>query len=85
MIYIVALVVGFKCPRKIHLNTQWVGWGGEQKAWAPTLTKPLLCKSEHVNLAEHSTLFYGPNQLLTAPLLANREWHESVKKSGTNA
>ena len=23
MIYIVALGVGFKCPRKIHLNTQW--------------------------------------------------------------
>ena len=22
MIYIVALAVGFKCPRKIHLNTQ---------------------------------------------------------------
>ena len=25
MIYIVALGVGFKCPRKIHLNTQWEG------------------------------------------------------------
>jgi hypothetical protein len=23
MIYIVALSGGFKCPRKIHLNTQW--------------------------------------------------------------
>ena len=23
MIYIVALGGGFKCPRKIHLNTQW--------------------------------------------------------------
>jgi hypothetical protein len=23
MIYIVALGSGFKCPRKIHLNTQW--------------------------------------------------------------
>ena len=23
MIYIVALDVGLKCPRKIHLNTQW--------------------------------------------------------------
>ena len=52
---------------------------------------PAICEQasskriEHVNLAEHSTLFYGPNQLLTAPLLANREWHESVKKSGTNA
>ena len=23
MIYIVALGVGFKCPRKVHLNTQW--------------------------------------------------------------
>ena len=27
MIYIVALGVGFKCPRKIHLNTQWGGVG----------------------------------------------------------
>ena len=30
MIDIVALGVGFKCPRKIHLNTQWGGvvvWG----------------------------------------------------------
>ena len=25
MIYIFALGVGFKCPRKIHLNTQWGG------------------------------------------------------------
>ena len=25
MIYIVALGVGLKCPRKIHLNLQW-GW-----------------------------------------------------------
>ena len=25
MIYTVALGVGFKCPRKIHLNTQWGG------------------------------------------------------------
>ena len=25
MIYIVALGVGFKCPRKINLNTQWGG------------------------------------------------------------
>ena len=23
MIYIIALGVGFKCPRKIHLNTEW--------------------------------------------------------------
>ena len=23
MVYIVALDVGFKCPHKIHLNTQW--------------------------------------------------------------
>jgi hypothetical protein len=28
MIYIVALGVGFKCLRKIHLNTQWGGGGG---------------------------------------------------------
>ena len=27
MIYIVALGVGFKCPCKIHLNTQWGGGG----------------------------------------------------------
>ena len=25
MFYIVALGVGLKCPRKIHLNTQWGG------------------------------------------------------------
>ena len=25
MIYIVALGVGLKCPRKVHLNTQWRG------------------------------------------------------------
>ena len=25
MIYIVAFDVGLKCPRKIHLNTQWGG------------------------------------------------------------
>ena len=25
MIYIFALGVGLKCPRKIHLNTQWGG------------------------------------------------------------
>ena len=25
MIYIVTLGVGFECPRKIHLNTQWGG------------------------------------------------------------
>ena len=25
IIYIVAFGVGFKCPHKIHLNTQW-GW-----------------------------------------------------------
>ena len=25
MIYIVAFGVGLKCPRKIHLNTQWGG------------------------------------------------------------
>ena len=27
MIYVVALGVGFKCLRKIHLNTQWEGGG----------------------------------------------------------
>ena len=29
MIHIVALGCGFKCPRKIHLNTQW-GEGGSK-------------------------------------------------------
>ena len=29
MIYILTLGVGLKCPRKIHLNTQW-GWGGQK-------------------------------------------------------
>jgi hypothetical protein len=34
MIYIVALGNGFKCPRKIYLNTQWGGGGGGGKvAW----------------------------------------------------
>ena len=28
MIYIIAFVVGLKCPRKVHLNTQWGGGGG---------------------------------------------------------
>ena len=27
IIYIVALGVGLKCPRKIHLNTQWGALG----------------------------------------------------------
>ena len=27
MIYIVAFGGGLKCPRKIHLNTQWEGGG----------------------------------------------------------
>ena len=27
MIYFVALGVGLKCPRKVHLNTQWRGGG----------------------------------------------------------
>ena len=31
MIYIVALGVGFKCPRKIYLNTQWGGGRGVYK------------------------------------------------------
>ena len=25
IVYVVAFGVGFKCPRKIHLNTQWGG------------------------------------------------------------
>ena len=25
MIYTVALGVGLKCPRKVHLNTKWAG------------------------------------------------------------
>ena len=28
IIHIVALGVGFKCPHKIHLNTQWGGGSG---------------------------------------------------------
>ena len=28
--HIVAFGVGFKCPRKIHLNTQWGGGGGRK-------------------------------------------------------
>ena len=37
MIYIVALGVGLKCPRKIHLNTQWgVGGGVVQCPLFPT-------------------------------------------------
>jgi hypothetical protein len=32
MIYIVAFGVGLKCPRKIHLNTQW---RGDEEALAP--------------------------------------------------
>ena len=32
MIYIVAFGVGLKCPRKIHLNTQW---RGAEEALAP--------------------------------------------------
>ena len=31
MIYILALGVGFKCPRKIHLNTQW------GRDWSPQI------------------------------------------------
>ena len=27
MIYVVAFGIGLKCPRKIHLNTQWGGGG----------------------------------------------------------
>ena len=43
MIYIVALGVGFKCPRKIHLNTQCV-WGGVnffKISYGPALTEGL--------------------------------------------
>ena len=32
MIYIVAFGDGLKCPRKIHLNTQW-GEGGASSKW----------------------------------------------------
>ena len=32
MIYFVALGVGLKCPRKVHLNTQWRGGGGQKFA-----------------------------------------------------
>ena len=34
MNYIVALVGGFKCPRKIHLNTQWEGVGQKMTFFA---------------------------------------------------
>ena len=43
MIYIVALGVGFKCPRKIHLNTQW-GVGEGQGASPPGPTPPYFCQ-----------------------------------------
>ena len=36
MIYIVELGVGFKCPRKIYLNTQWGGRGGDSSHSVPT-------------------------------------------------
>ena len=31
IIYIVAFGVGFKCPRKIHLDTQWRGYASSEK------------------------------------------------------
>ena len=37
MIYIVALGVGLKCPRKIHLNTQW---GEHVQKWSTFLDLP---------------------------------------------
>ena len=38
MIYIVAFGVGLKCPRKIHLKTQWGGGGDNDR---PIITCPL--------------------------------------------
>ena len=57
MIYIVALGVGFKCPRKIHLNTQW---GGGLKPLQP----PSFCDSPDVCTAvcmykNHQNYFYS--------------------------
>ena len=45
MIYIVALGVGFKCPRKIHLNTQWGGRGQKMAKFCPRSCwmPPTLC------------------------------------------
>ena len=42
MIYIVALGVGLKCPRKVHLNTQW----GEDK----NLPKLVMDSSKKLNV-----------------------------------
>ena len=36
IIYIVALGVGFKCPCKIHLNTQWGGGSSPTTSLVPT-------------------------------------------------
>ena len=42
MIYIVAFGVGVKCPRKIHLNTQWEGGSLCQQHyyWSPRIFGP---------------------------------------------
>ena len=41
--HIIAFGVGFKCPRKIHLNTQWVGggWGGGLRRISPVSPIPM--------------------------------------------
>ena len=43
MIYILALGVGFKCPRKIHLNTQWGGKGTDYAHRISDLPPALVC------------------------------------------
>ena len=42
MIYIVALGVGLKCPRKVHLNTQW--------GWDKNLPKLVMDSSKKLNV-----------------------------------
>ena len=44
MIYTVALGVGLKCPRKVHLNTQW-GWAGDKN-----LPKLVMDSSKKLNV-----------------------------------
>ena len=40
MIYTVALGVGFKCPHKIHLNTQWGEAQGDKYSPASWFRRP---------------------------------------------
>ena len=43
MIYIVAIGVSFKCPRKIHINTQRGGGGEREHTWAPCFPASIFC------------------------------------------